>query len=154
MKLVLQRNDYVRLQILSRKISRKAINEKGLEEAKVQYFTFMVKYYINEKETMEVAKAYHTIFDTYNKAEDTLREAIDPTGDLKRRAFQNYIIYLLIAPYTEEKVTLLKRVETSQPRELEAEELLSKFVKKFLTFEICPFSENEVETQMNQFEPF
>ena len=96
----------------------------------------------------------NTIFDTYNKAEDTLREVIDPTGDLKRRAFQNYIIYLLIAPYTEEKVTLLKGVETSQPRELEAEELLSKFVKKFLTFEICPFSENEVETQMNQFEPF
>lgn len=84
MKLVLQRNDYVRLQILSRKISRKAINEKGLEEQKVQYFTFMVKYYINEKELMEVAKAYQTIFDTYNKAEDMLREAIDPTGERKR----------------------------------------------------------------------
>jgi hypothetical protein len=77
----------VRLQILSRKISRKAINEKGLEEQKVQYFTFMVKYYINEKELMEVAKAYHTIFETYNKAEDMLREAIDPTGDRRRQAF-------------------------------------------------------------------
>lgn len=84
MKLVLQRNDFVRLQILSRKISRKAINEKGLEEQKVQYFKFMVKYYINEKELMEVAKAYHTIFETYNKAEDMLREAIDPTGECRR----------------------------------------------------------------------
>ena len=31
MKLVLMRQDYVRLQILSRKISKKAIGEKGLE---------------------------------------------------------------------------------------------------------------------------
>ena len=32
MKLVLERQDYVRLQILSKKISKKAISEKGLEE--------------------------------------------------------------------------------------------------------------------------
>jgi hypothetical protein len=51
-------------------------------------------------------------------------------------------------------VTLLKEAETAYPRELEAEELISKFAKKFLTFEICPFSENEVEAQMIKFEPF
>ena len=38
--------------------------------------------------------------------------------------------------------------------QLEAEELLTKFVRKFLTFEICPFNEAEVEQQMLKFEPF
>lgn len=38
MKLVLQRNDFVRLQILSRKISKKAIDEKGLELQKVYFY--------------------------------------------------------------------------------------------------------------------
>lgn len=154
MKLVLQRNDFVRLQILSRKISKKAINEKGLETQKIQYFTFLVKYYINEKEIMDVARSYQTIFETYSKAEEALRATLDPTGELKAKAFQNYIIYLMIAPYSDDKVNLLKEIETTYPREFEAEELLAKFVKKFLTFEICPFSEGEVEQQMLRFEPF
>ena len=58
MKLVLQRQDYVRLQILSRKISKKAISEKGLENQKIEYYNFMVKYYVHEKETLEAAKSY------------------------------------------------------------------------------------------------
>lgn len=35
MKLVLARQDYIRTQILSRKISKRAINEKGLEAQKI-----------------------------------------------------------------------------------------------------------------------
>jgi 26S proteasome regulatory subunit N5 len=49
MKLVLQRRDFVRCQIMSRKISRRHLNEKGLEKQKVQYFKFMVLYYIHER---------------------------------------------------------------------------------------------------------
>lgn len=116
MKLVLQRNDFVRLQILSRKISKKAINEKGLEPQKIQYFTFLVKYYINEKEIMDVARSYQTIFETYSKAEEPLRATLDPTGDHMAKAFQNYIIYLMIAPYSDDKVNLLKEIETTYPR--------------------------------------
>ena len=55
MKLVLMRQDYVRLQILSRKISKKAIGEKGLEQQKIDYYNFMVKYYVHEKETLKAA---------------------------------------------------------------------------------------------------
>ena len=49
MKLVLQRQDFVRVQIMSRKISRRHLNDKGLEKQKVQYFVYMTKYYIHEK---------------------------------------------------------------------------------------------------------
>ena len=58
MKLVLGRRDFVRCQILSRKISKKHINEKGLELQKIQYYRFMVQYYVHEKQTLESAKAY------------------------------------------------------------------------------------------------
>ena len=79
---------------------------------------------------------------------------MDTSGEEKKRAFQNFVLYLLVAPYTEEKVQLLKDVEKTYARELESEELLTKYVKKFLTFEICPFNESEVEQQMLKFEPF
>ena len=156
MKLVLLRNDFVRLQILSRKISKKAIDEKGLEPQKVYFYSFLVKYFINEKEIMEVAKAYQTIYDTFKKAslDEILNATMDPTGAEKTKSFQNFVLYLLVSPYTEEKVNLLKVLEKTYARELEAEELLTKFVRKFLTFEICPFNEAEVEQQMLKFEPF
>ena len=58
MKLVLQRQDFVRCQIMSRKISKKHLSEDGLEKQMIQYWTFMTRYYIHEKMTLDVAKAY------------------------------------------------------------------------------------------------
>ena len=155
MKLVLQRQDYVRLQILSRKISKKAISEKGLETQKIEYYNFMVKYFIHEKETLEASKAYQTIFDTINKTpveEDQV--PLDPAGQRKKQSFRNFVIYLLVSPYTNEKVDLLNIVEAMYPRELEQEELLSKFVRKFLTFELMPLYEETIQSEMSIFEPF
>ena len=42
MKLVLMRKDFVRCQILSRKISKRHLSEVGLEALKIQYFLFMI----------------------------------------------------------------------------------------------------------------
>jgi len=58
MKLVLMRKDFVRCQILSRKISKRHLSEKGLEKLKIQYYLFMVQYYIHEKLIMDCAKSY------------------------------------------------------------------------------------------------
>jgi len=40
------------------------------------------------------------------------------------------------------------------PRELESEELLARYVRKFLTFELMPLMEESIRTEMAQFEPF
>ena len=155
MKLVLMRQDYVRLQILSRKISKKAISEKGLEQQKIDYYNFMVKYYVHEKETLEAAKSYQTIYDTINKTPvEEGTPGLDPSNTKRKEAFRNFCVYLLLSPYTNEKVDLLNIVEAMYPRELEQEELLGKFVKKFLTFELTPLKEDTIKTEMGAFEPF
>lgn len=87
MKLVLIRKDYVRCQILSKKISRRHLTAKDLETQKIQYYEFMIVYYIHEKMHLDVAKSYQTIYDTYNKAEAELQAKLDPTGALKPVAF-------------------------------------------------------------------
>lgn len=58
MKLVLMRRDFVRCQILSRKISKRHLNDKGLEKLKIQYYLFMIQYYIHEKMILDASKAY------------------------------------------------------------------------------------------------
>jgi 26S proteasome regulatory subunit N5 len=121
MKLVLLRQDFVRLQILSKKISKKAISEAGLESQKVIYYKFLVRYYIHEKDLLNASKAYQTIYDTFNKAQsdEALLASIDPSGSERKASFQNFVLYLLISSYTNEKVDLLHIVESMYPRELE-----------------------------------
>lgn len=82
MKLVLMRRDFVRCQILSRKISKRHLNEKGLEKLKIGYWQYMIQYYIHEKMVLEAGKAYQTIFDTINKAEAELKTELNTDGKL------------------------------------------------------------------------
>lgn len=58
MKLTLARKDFVRMQILSRKIARRHMNAAGLEEMKIQFYKFMIFYYVHEKMNMDCAQSY------------------------------------------------------------------------------------------------
>jgi len=58
MKLVLMRRDFVRVQILSRKISKRHLNEKGFEALKIEYYGNMILYFVHEKLILDVAKSY------------------------------------------------------------------------------------------------
>ena len=115
-----------------------------------------MRYYIQEKDLLNASKAYQTIYDTYNKAQSDqeLTNRIDATGVERKSAFQNFVLYLLISPYTNEKVDLLNIVEAMYPRELEQEGIISKLVRKLLTFELMPLNEQEIESQLQQYEPF
>lgn len=68
----------MRCQILSRKISKKHLNEKGLEKQKITYHQFMIRYFVHEKMHLDVAKSYQTIYDTYHKADPEL--SLDPSN--------------------------------------------------------------------------
>ena len=115
----------------------------------------MVKFYVHEKESLETAKAYQTIYDTINKVDsEEEKTKLDPTSEIRKSAFQNFVLYLLVSGYGNEKVDLLNIIEAMYPRELEQEELLAKYVRKFLTFELMPLQEDDIKSQMSAFEPF
>ena len=115
----------------------------------------MVRYYVHEKDSQETSKCYQTIYDTINKAkDDELKAKLDPDSKIRFSAFSNFILYLLISPYTTEKVDSLNMIEAMYPRELEQNELLAKYVRKFLTFELMPLEEDDINQQMSEFEPF
>lgn len=148
------RRDFVRCQILSRKISKRHLNEKGLEKLKIQYYQFMIQYYVHEKMILDCAKAYQTMFDTINKAEPDLAKELDEDDTLKNKFFQNFVIYLLISAYDNEKVDLMHILESLYARDLEKNDLLSRFVHKLLTYELMPLNEEEIQNQMAGFDPF
>jgi hypothetical protein len=50
-----------------------------------------------------------------------------------------------MSPYSDEKVDLMKVVESMYPRELEKEQDVGKYIKKLLTYELMPLEENKIE---------
>ena len=79
----------------------------------------MIQYYIHEKMILDAAKAYQIIYDTINKAEEKLAEELNNDGILKQHSFQNFVIYVLISPYDNEKVDFLNIIEKNYARDLE-----------------------------------
>ena len=60
----------------------------------------------------------------------------------------------MLSPYSNEKVDLLNIVDSLYQRELDSNELISRFLRKFLTYELMPLNENEVVGQVSEYEPF
>ena len=153
LKLVLLRKDYVRTQIILKKISRKGLNEKGLEHIKLNYYNQIIEYYNHEKNHLEVAKCYQILYDTMTKVEDDGLE-VKHTDPQKRKSFENFVIYTMISPYSHEQVDILNIIKTKYVRELEILETLEKFVHKLLVSELMPLNEESVKDQMGDFDPF
>lgn len=126
------------------------MDEAGLEAGKVQYYKYLVRFYIQEKEMLEAAKAYQIIYDSLKKAEsdDKLIMNLDDSGKDRKSSFQNFALYLLVASYNQEKVDLLNKIEKDYARELDQEPTIAKFVRKVLTFELMPMDEKEIESQL------
>ena len=114
-----------------------------LESQKIKYYEFMTRYYIHEKMIMDIAKSQQIIYDTLHEADAALGQ--DPTGQKKQISFQNFSFYLMVSPYSNEKIDFLNIVNTKYSRELDTNELIARYLKKFLTYELMPMKEDEVE---------
>lgn len=53
---------------MSKKINRKSINEKGFETSKILFYQYLVRYYVHEKDLLNAAKSYQTIYDALSQA--------------------------------------------------------------------------------------
>ena len=52
---------------------------------------------------------------------------------------------MLISPYDNEKVDMMNIIEKNYARDLEQNDLLSRYLHKLLTFELMPLNEQEIE---------
>lgn len=128
MRLTLGKKDYVRAAIVAGKINKKAINEEGMEDHKVKYFTLMTEYHRHEKDAFELAKDYHNIYSTSTIQADEAQW---------REALQSTVIYLALSKYSNEQQDMLNRVNLDT--NLEKIESCKNTVKLLLTKEIINY---------------
>jgi len=147
--IMLSKKDYVRTYIISKKIDPPHLNDKGLEEQKVKYYNLMIAYYLHEKLHMDVAQAYKKIYDTLRNNDE-----LEAKLHLRRSSFENYILYLSLAPYSSEKVNFLNITDKFYKKELEAIPILNELIRGLLTNEILPLYSEKLFQNVSVYEPF
>merc|ERR1712139_566244 len=110
MRLVLKKKDFVRTQIISKKINPKLLEAEDFMDLKVQYYEFMIKYYMHEEKYLDNAKSYHKILETKTVQDDEAKW---------KAAITHYTIYLLLAQYDNEQKDLLLKLDTLEKKKME-----------------------------------
>ncbi len=66
----------------------------------------------------------------------------------------NFLIFLSLSDYSNEKVDLMNIAERDYPKEMEEFEELAAYPKKFLAFEISGESTDDMQKKLSKYSPF
>lgn len=129
MRLCLARKDYVRAQIISRKISIKYFDDPALQvqNMKLKFYQQMILLDQSESNYLAICRHYLAIsqIGSVMNFDEKLHEAL-----------RNVVLYVILAPYSNEQSDLIHRVHQNKSLEKlpEYKELLSLFIQQELIF--------------------
>jgi len=137
MRLVLLKKDFVRTQIISKKLNPKLLEKEEFMDIKVQFYEYMVRYWLHEEKYLDVCKCYLQIFNTPSvKADETKWKA----------ALTAHALYLTLAQYDNEQADMLHRLDTMEAKKLDKVPVFKQLIKLFLRKEIASWPlANEAE---------
>ncbi|XP_055038462.1 26S proteasome non-ATPase regulatory subunit 12 [Paramisgurnus dabryanus] len=129
MRLCIAVKDYIRTQIISKKINTKFFQEEGTEELKLKYYNLMIEVDQHEGSYLSICKHYRAIYDTPSILEDSVKW---------QQALKSVVLYVILAPYDNEQSDLVQRISTD--KKLEEIPKYKDLLKKFTTMELMSWS--------------
>ncbi|RCH78876.1 26S proteasome non-ATPase regulatory subunit 12, partial [Rhizopus stolonifer] len=132
MRLCLAKSDYIRTQIISKKINTKFFQEKENEDLKLRFYHLMIQHALHEDQYLNVHKFYKQIYDSGSIQEDETKW---------KEALQNAILFIILAPYDNEQSDLLHRIY--QDPKLSHIPEYQEIAKCFVTTELMRWSHME-----------
>lgn len=102
MGLNLEKGDYARTNIVSRKINTKFFEERRQQDLKLKFYDLMIKYALHERKHLDVARYETAIFETPRIKADEQKA---------RQALQNVVVFLVLSPYDNEQSDMMARTE-------------------------------------------
>lgn len=102
MRLCLYKKDYVRTQIISKKIQIKYLDEPNMQELKFKFYKLMIELDQAEKLYLNICKHYMALFNTQSIKED-----------LKQRTemLKHAVVYVVLARFDNEQSDLIHRLK-------------------------------------------
>lgn len=122
MRLVLVRNDYIRLPIIAKKINPKILNaDVELRDLKVKYYEFLIIHYLHEEDYLELANCYQNILDTPD---------LTPAKSLE--SLVGTVISLLLSPLTDAQLARVSSLLEKKKRRFDDVPHVRDLAKSFL----------------------
>ncbi|ORZ00496.1 PCI domain-domain-containing protein [Syncephalastrum racemosum] len=138
MRLCLAKHDYIRTQIISKKINTRFFQEKENEvkcpkekekywqtDLKLRFYQLMIQHALHEEQYMNVHKYYKQIYDC---------ESIQQDESKWKDALQHCVLFIVLATYDNEQSDLLHRIYEDE--HLAKIPLYQELVKSFVTTEL------------------
>jgi len=132
MRLTLEKKDYIKTGILSKKISQKVLNDPELEDSKVRYYSLMIRFYAFESKYLDICKSYFQIYETPKVQADEAQWS---------KYLQLMVIYVCLAAHDNEQSDLAARI--SQMKNLEKIPIYKQLLNLFLTKELMRWPQFE-----------
>lgn len=130
MRLTLAKKDFVRTQIISRKLNPKLLEPDDFQELKCEYFEYMVRYYLHEKKFLDASKSYQSIFNT---------KIVQADESKWMPALTAHAVYLCLSMFDNEQADMLLKLDTMETKKLEKVPVVHSLVKMFIRNELAPW---------------
>lgn len=97
MRLCLTKQDYIRTQIISKKINTKFFDDDGTQDLKLKYYRLMMELDQHEGSYLATCKHYRAVLNT---------PSIQEVPDDRQAAAKAVVLYLVLAPHDNEQVNI------------------------------------------------
>ncbi|GJQ83915.1 putative 26S proteasome non-ATPase regulatory [Trypoxylus dichotomus] len=129
MRLCLAKQDYIRTQIISKKINTKFFEDETAQDLKLKYYRLMMQLDEHDGSYLATCKHYRAVLNTPSIQND-------PEG--RQAAAKAVVVYLILAPYDNEQSDLTHRVLTDKA--LDEIPQFRQLLKLFTTPELIKWS--------------
>ena len=145
MRLCLRKKDYIRTQIISRKISGKVFEDPAFAELKIKYYTLMVEYYAHSQQYLDIYKSYQAIYNT---------PSVQEKPDEWKRYLKLCVVYIILAPFSNEQSDLINKLALE--KNINAIPVYKDLIKTFLNVEIVSWKDFQasIKTEFGTLAPF
>ncbi|GLV44894.1 RecQ5 helicase [Carabus blaptoides fortunei] len=129
MRLCLAKKDYIRTQIISKKINTKFFDDDSTQDLKLKYYKLMMELDQHEGSYLATCKHYRAVLMTPSIQED---------ANERQNVARCVVLYLILAPHDNEQADLTHRV--LQDKALDEVPLYRQLLKLFTTSELIKWS--------------
>jgi len=130
MRLCLAKGDFVRTQIISKKINirffeGKDKDGKDADDLKLKFYNLMIELDSNEGSFLSICRHYRAIYDA---------KSVQDKEEEKKRILKHVILYIILSPFDNEQSDLIHRIK--QEKVLEDMSLYKELLALFTTAEL------------------
>lgn len=129
MRLCIARKDFIRTQIISKKIHIRFFEDEAVQDLKLKYYELMINLDQHDSSYLKVCQHFRAIART---------KVIKENPQEKQKALKNIVLYIVLAPFDNEQSDLIHRIKSD--KDLEDVPQYKELLKMFTTAELIRWS--------------